>query len=148
MSDTIKFVFLGGELKTLRACHFRNFCFFPGEEARRGVLPFEVSLLTGLWFRRAAVKVGASEQHLYILWKLRTSVSWASVQHLQMSKDEHTQWRFRRAAQRICVVETGLWSPATVLPRIVLGFFVSFDFTLFICFPCPDASYAFSPVGS
>lgn len=87
--------------------------------------PFEVNLLTGLWFRRAAVKVGASEQHLYIIWKLvRISGSWASVQHFQMSKDEHAQWSFRRPAQRIfCVLETGLWSPATVLARIVLRFF-------------------------
>lgn len=84
------------------------------------MLPFQVSLLTGLWFRRAVVKVGASEQHLCIIWKLRISVSWASVQHFQMSKDEQTQWSFRRAARRIfCVVETGLWSPATVLPRIL-----------------------------
>lgn len=87
--------------------------------------PFEVDLLTRLWFRRAAVKVEASEQHLYIAWKLvRISGSWASVQHFQLSKDEHSQWSFRRFAQRIfCVVETGLWSPATVLPRIMLRFF-------------------------
>ena len=30
------------------------------------------------------------------------------------------------------MVETGLWSPATVLPRILLRFFVSFDFTLHV----------------